>query len=136
MPASGLAGPRVSILLASKFFGDGFGDPGVTRDAAGAAQSRHIDRRPNFGVEAQALASSVIQLHVSRGHKGDWRRSGAKNQEQKRNKSNLPQVVAKFLHPGVVEGRPFGASILNLNLRTTLEWSNTVMEKLSLNMMP
>jgi hypothetical protein len=64
MAASDLSGRRADVLLTGKLLGDCFCDPGVTRDTAGAAQARPVDRGPNLGIEAKTLAPSVVQLRA------------------------------------------------------------------------
>jgi hypothetical protein len=70
MAASDLSEWRAGVLLTGKLLGDRFGDPSVARYTAGAAQTRPIDGSPNIGIEAKALAPSVVQLRacVIRGH--------------------------------------------------------------------
>ncbi len=60
----------VIVLLAGELLGNRFGDPGVAENAAGAPQARRVDRRPNLGIEAKALAAPVVHfcVRVSRGH--------------------------------------------------------------------
>ena len=66
-------------MFARKLFQDRFGDPRITRDVAGSAHARSVDRQPYLWVEPEILASSILVFSVRVAHDSLSRRQSGAN---------------------------------------------------------